>query len=135
RGEFPGEISGARGEFPGAISGARGDFPGAISAARGECPGEVSAARGECPGEVSAARGEFPGDVSAARGEFPGEVSAAELSGAAVVELQQGVAVKRKISLSGCEACGAFEAKYRCPRCMTHSCRYKTNLQYIFIKR
>ncbi|XP_048845624.1 box C/D snoRNA protein 1 isoform X2 [Brienomyrus brachyistius] len=29
---------------------------------------------------------------------------------------------KRKISLSSCEACGAEEAKYRCPACLKHSC-------------
>uniref|UniRef100_H3BCV8 Box C/D snoRNA protein 1 n=1 Tax=Latimeria chalumnae TaxID=7897 RepID=H3BCV8_LATCH len=31
-------------------------------------------------------------------------------------------ALKRKISLSGCETCDAEEAKYRCPRCMKYSC-------------
>nr|XP_023674811.1 box C/D snoRNA protein 1 [Paramormyrops kingsleyae] len=29
---------------------------------------------------------------------------------------------KRKISLASCEACGAEEAKYRCPACLKHSC-------------
>ncbi|KAM9324681.1 box C/D snoRNA protein 1 [Gastrophryne carolinensis] len=29
---------------------------------------------------------------------------------------------KRKISLSSCETCGCEEAKYKCPRCMKHSC-------------
>ncbi|XP_033821084.2 box C/D snoRNA protein 1 [Periophthalmus magnuspinnatus] len=29
---------------------------------------------------------------------------------------------KRKISLSNCALCGCEEAKYTCPRCLTHSC-------------
>ncbi|XP_055020742.1 box C/D snoRNA protein 1 [Boleophthalmus pectinirostris] len=29
---------------------------------------------------------------------------------------------KRKISLSNCAVCGSEEAKYTCPRCLTHSC-------------
>nr|XP_015210728.1 PREDICTED: box C/D snoRNA protein 1 [Lepisosteus oculatus] len=30
--------------------------------------------------------------------------------------------IKRKISLSNCEACGSEEARYRCPRCLRPSC-------------
>ncbi|XP_059544977.1 box C/D snoRNA protein 1 isoform X1 [Myotis daubentonii] len=29
---------------------------------------------------------------------------------------------KRKLAMSRCETCGTEEAKYRCPRCMRHSC-------------
>ncbi|XP_008137709.2 box C/D snoRNA protein 1 [Eptesicus fuscus] len=32
------------------------------------------------------------------------------------------VGSKRKLAMSRCETCGTEEAKYRCPRCMRHSC-------------
>ncbi|XP_051869118.1 translation initiation factor IF-2 [Pristis pectinata] len=82
-----------------ASDGLEGTGPCAVPGGRGLCA--VPGGRGLCA---------VPG------GARPGA------SPAAVRAPQQPAAVKRKVSLSGCEACGTAEAKYRCPRCMTYSC-------------
>ncbi|XP_078075146.1 uncharacterized protein znhit6 isoform X2 [Mustelus asterias] len=152
RGESPSAVLEARGESPSVVPRARGENPSVVPRARGENPSTIPGSRGESPSVIQGAsrenpsvgdRGESPSEVleaneespsAGARGESPssspgsrGEIPSATPGGqcvitAAVDEMQQAVAVKRKISLSGCEACGAAEAKYRCPRCMTHSC-------------